>query len=161
MASGSVVSKGSLVGRSSIIDSGTRLERSIIGSDCHIGRSTFLQGSCLHGGVRVDDSCRVSSSVLGEQVVVRAHARVEVRSGCATRRCAEGYKRIGGMSGCLRRYVETMSLWLALWMQQLVCFMVDFYSSVECADRRHAGEAHSSGYSAFCSGGHARIPGPA
>lgn len=80
MASGSVISKGSLVGRGSIVESGTRLERSIIGSDCHIGRCAFLQGSCLHGGVRVDDSCLVSSAVLGERVVVRAHARVEVRS---------------------------------------------------------------------------------
>lgn len=80
VASGSVVSKGSLIGRGSIVESGTRLERSIIGINCHIGRGAFLQNGLLHSGVRVDDSCRVASAVLGEQVVVRAHARVEVRT---------------------------------------------------------------------------------
>lgn len=78
MASGSFVSKGSLVGRNSIVESGVRLERCIVSSECHIGRGTAMQGSCLHTGVRVDDNCCVSSSLLAEHVVVRNHARVEV-----------------------------------------------------------------------------------
>ena len=79
VASGVHVSKGSLVGRGSTVDAGARLERSVVGSECHVGRGTALQGSCLHARVRVDDSCTVSAALLGEQVVVRSHAKVEVR----------------------------------------------------------------------------------
>ncbi|PSC74700.1 Translation initiation factor eIF-2B subunit epsilon [Micractinium conductrix] len=77
VASGARLSKGSMVGRGSIVEAGACLERSIVGAECHIGRGVALQGSCLHSGVRVDDNCRVSSTVLAEQVVVRSHARVE------------------------------------------------------------------------------------
>ncbi len=110
IASGSVISKGSLVGRGSIVESGTRLERSIIGSDCHIGRCAFLQGSCLHGGVRVDDSCLVSSAVLGEQVVVRAHARVEVRSWWPTHGCGLGGAIGTTLSACSRQRFRSPSI---------------------------------------------------
>lgn len=79
VASGAYVSKGSLVGRSSTVDAGARLERCVVGSECHIGRGALLQGSCLHSRVRVDDNCTVSAALLAEQVVVRSHAKVEVR----------------------------------------------------------------------------------
>lgn len=79
IASGSYVSKGSLVGRGSTVDAGARLDRCVVGSECHIGRSAALQGSCLHSRVRVDDGCTVSAALLGEQTVLRSHAKVEVR----------------------------------------------------------------------------------
>lgn len=78
VASGSSISKGSLVGRGSTVAAGARLERSVVGSECRIGRGAALQGSCLHAHVRVDDSCMVSSALVGEQAVVRSHAKVEV-----------------------------------------------------------------------------------
>lgn len=78
IASGSYVSKGSLVGRGSTVDAGARLDRCIVGSECHIGRAAALQGSCLHSRVRVDDGCTVSAALLGEQTVLRSHAKVEV-----------------------------------------------------------------------------------
>lgn len=74
------MSKGSLVGRDSTVDVGVRLDRCVVGSDCHIGRGAALQGSCLQSRVRVDDGCMVSAALLGEQAVLRSHAKVEVRA---------------------------------------------------------------------------------
>ena len=67
-----------------------------MGAECHIGRGVALQGSCLHSGVRVDDNCRVSSTVLAEQVVVRSHARVEVSQLCGSLRTWGGSKEYDG-----------------------------------------------------------------
>ena len=79
VAPGSTISKGSLVGRGSTVEAGARLDRCAVGSDCHIGRGAVLQSSCLHAHVRADDGCRVASALLAEHVVVRSHAKLEVR----------------------------------------------------------------------------------
>ena len=84
VAPSSRVSKGSLVGRGSIIDAGARLERSIVGSYCQIGTRSFLQGSCVHAHVRVDDNCRLSFALLAQDTIVRSHALVEVGPCLAT-----------------------------------------------------------------------------
>lgn len=69
------------------MDAGVRLDHCVVGTNCHIGRSATMQGSCLHAHVRVDEGCTVSAAVLAEQVVVRSHAKVEVRAVHA-RRCS-------------------------------------------------------------------------
>lgn len=81
MAPGSTISKGSLVGRGSTVEAGARLDRCAVGGDCHIGRGAVLQSSCLHAHVRVDDGCQVASALLADHVVVRSHAKLEVRLG--------------------------------------------------------------------------------
>lgn len=79
MAPGSILSKGSLVGRGSTVEAGARLDRCAVGSDCHIGRGAVLQNSCLHAHVRIDDGCQAASALLADHVVVRSHAKLEVR----------------------------------------------------------------------------------
>lgn len=64
------------------MDAGARLDRSIVGSDSHIGSATTLEGSILHAHARVDDSCSLSFSLLAEHAVVRSHTRIEVGSCC-------------------------------------------------------------------------------
>ena len=81
LASDCLVSKGCMVGAGSVVGSGTRLERCIIGSNCSIGRGSALQGSCLHSHVRVEDGVKLSMGLLADQVVVRSHAKIEVRKG--------------------------------------------------------------------------------
>lgn len=60
------------------MDANTLLDHTVVGSNCHIGSNTAMQGSCLHKQVEVGSNCIVSYAMLADHVLVRDQVQLEV-----------------------------------------------------------------------------------
>ncbi|KAL6912281.1 hypothetical protein ACP4OV_001086 [Aristida adscensionis] len=71
------IGANSVIGSATIIGDHCRILNSVIGEGCRIGKNVLIEGSYLWNNVIVEDGCRVSNSLICDDVHLRAGATVE------------------------------------------------------------------------------------